>query len=201
MKKGLLAASLVLASTVASAETFDINVGSDSFRAELSGPLSRVFSRVSGEYNAGVVYKEGDDNSGDFKDAQLKLAHFGVLATGDAGGRGVKAGAGLGARVVYADRSQRSFSGTGGAVALGGQFDVRLPGYERVGLTGYGYIAPSVIAFGDLNRYHEYAVDVEFEVVRAAALYAGYRAVAVKLDAGGPSDADSSGHIGLRLRF
>lgn len=196
--KTLLALALFAAAGAAQAETADLNFGPDSFRFFLSGPLSRAGNGLSGQYDAGVIYKEGDKNSSDPKDAQLKLGHVGVLATGDVGAKGAEAAAGLGARLVYADRADQ----TGGALALGGQFDLRLPGYERVGLGGYGWYAPEITSFADVKSYSEFALDVDFEVVKAASVYAGYRLVNVKPENGRlGSEADSSGHLGIRLNF
>ncbi len=197
MKKLLVLAALAAFAQGAAAEEFDINIGSDAVRGALSGPLSRVFSGVTGQYDAGLIYKKGEDDSADPKDTQLTLVHLGVLATGDVGAKGAEAGAGLGVRAVFADRGDAS----GAALALGGQFEVRLPGFERVGLSGYGFIAPKILSFSDLRSYSEYALDVEFEVVRAAAIYAGYRRVNVKPEPSGPSNADDGAHIGLRLSF
>lgn len=194
----ILAAGLLTAAAAgAHAEQADINIGPDSVRFFLAGPLSRAASGLTGQYDLGLIYKEGDDKSANPKDKQLKLAHIGVLATGDAGAKSAKASAGLGLRAVFADRRGT----TGEAVALGGQFDVRLPGYERVGLGGYGWYAPNILSFSDVKNYSEFALDVEFQVVKAASVYAGYRDVNVKPEGGGNSDADSSGHIGIRLNF
>ena len=195
--KYLASALFALAASSAHAETADLNFGPDSFRFALAGPLSRAASGLKGQFDAGVIYKKGEDNNNDPRKSRLTLGHVGALATGDAGAKGLKAAAGLGGRLVYADRANT----TGGAFALGGQFDIRLPGFERVGLNGYGYIAPSITTFSEVAHYHEYALDVDFEIVRAASLYAGYRKVFVKSDRGEKGDADSDGHIGLRLNF
>jgi len=197
MKKQLIAVLLAGTAHLAAAEEFDLNINNDAVRGALSGPLSRVFSGVTGQYDTGLLYKMGEDNSTDPKDVKLTLGHFGVLATGDVGAKGADAGAGLGVRAVLADRGDA----TGAALALGGQFEVRLPGFERVGLSGYGFFAPQILSFSDLKSYSEYALDVEFEVVRAAAIYAGYRRVNIKPEPNGPSNADDGAHIGLRLSF
>jgi hypothetical protein len=197
MKKLLIAATLAALAPQVMAEQIDLDISSDAVRGALSGPLSRAFTGVTGQYDLGLIYKEGEDGSADPKDRQLTLGHIGVLATGDMGAKGAQAAAGLGVRGVLADRDGTN----GGAVALGGQFDVRLPGFERIGLSGYGYIAPSVLSFGDIKNYSEYALDLDFEVVRAAAIYVGYRRVNVKPEPDGPANADDGAHLGLRLRF
>lgn len=197
MKKLLAAAALAACAHNAAAEEFDINIGEDSVRGALSGPLSRVFSGVTGQYDAGVIYKDGKKNPTKSTDTQLTLLHAGALATGSMGATGADAAGGLGARVILADRENI----TGAAVALGGQFEVRMPGFERIGFTGYGYFAPDILSFSEVKNYSEFALDVEFEVVRAAAAYVGYRQVNVKPDPSGPAKADDGFHVGLRLSF
>ena len=197
MKKLISAAVLAAFTQAASAEEFDINLGEDSVRAVLSGPLSRVFDGVTGQYDFGAIYKEGKDNPTQAEDVELLLGHVGALATGDMGAKGADAAAGLGARFVVADRGDS----TGAAIALGGQFEVRMPSFERLSLTGYGYIAPGILSFSDVKNYSEFALDVEFEVVRAASVYAGYRRVNLKPEPTGLAKADDGAHLGLRLNF
>lgn len=197
MNKLIAAVVLAACAQSAMAEEINIDLSNDSVRGALSGPLSRIFSGVTGQYDAGLIYKEGEENTADPKDTQLTLGHFGVLATGDVGAKGAEMAAGLGARAVFADRGNAS----GAAVALGGQFAVRMPGFERLGLSGYAYVAPNILSFSDIKSYSEYALDVEFEVIRAAAVYAGYRRVNLKPEPTGPSNADDGAHIGLRLSF
>jgi hypothetical protein len=197
MKKLLAVLALAGCAQGAQAEEFDINLAEDSVRAALAGPLSRVFSGVTGQYDLGAIYKEGKDNPTKAEDVELLLGHVGALATGDMGAKGTDAAAGLGVRAVFADRGDA----TGAALALGGQFEVRMPGFERLSLMGYGYLAPGILSFSDVKNYSEFALDVKFEVVRAASLYAGYRQVNVKPEPSGPAKADDGAHIGLKLNF
>jgi len=201
MNKLLIGSALLALTGAAQAETLDFNLGPDSLRGFFSGPLAKLSNGLTGQYDAGFIYKEGDDSSTDPDDAKLKLAHAGVLATGDVGVTGTDAKAGLGARLVYADRELAGNSDSGLALAFGGQFNVRLPSFERVGFTGYGWYSPSITSSSEIKNYSEFALDVEFELVRAAAIYAGYRVVNVKPDAGGSQEADSSAHVGLKLNF
>jgi hypothetical protein len=195
--KRIAAIALLAAAQTAGAEEFDINLNSDAVRGALSGPLSRVFSGVTGQYDAGLLYKQEADTINEPEDVKVTLAHFGALATGDMGASGANAAGGLGLRVVAGERGDAS----GAAVALGGQFEVRLPGFERVALTGYGFYAPEILSFSDFKSYSELALDVEFEVVRAAAAYVGYRRLNLKPEPSGPAKADDGAHIGLRLSF
>ena len=101
MNRLIVAVMLVACAQGARAEEINIDLSSDSVRGVLSGPLSRIFSNVTGQYDAGVIYKQGEDNSADPKDTQLTLGHFGVLATGDVGAKNAEVAAGLGARAVF----------------------------------------------------------------------------------------------------
>lgn len=188
---------LAAAASTAQAETADINFSSESVRLALAGPLSRAKTGLAGQYDAGVIYKQRGDNRNDIRDGRLTLGHIGALATGDAGAKGLKLAAGLGGRVILADREDSA----GGALALGGQFDVRMPGFERLGLSGYGYLAPTIVTFGEVGQYHEYALDLDFQIVRSASAYVGFRKVFLKTEDGGKGDADSEGHLGLRVNF
>src|SRR5690242_10506222 len=93
----LLGALLGTAALPAQAEILDLNVGQNSVRLALAGPLSHFITDMRGQYDAGVVIrpKSSDD---------LLQAHLGFLITGDAGAKVVDLAAGLGIRGVYVGR-------------------------------------------------------------------------------------------------
>ncbi len=187
---GLLGVLLLAASGVARAEIVDFSVGDNSFRLALYGPLSRVFDDAKGQYDVGAIVRPKRDDD-------LLVVHTGVLLTGDAGMRDANVAAGLGLRGVYVGRDHDS----GGAVALGGQAEVRFPGYDRIGFTIYGYFAPEVVSFGDVEKYHELGIAVDYQVLKDAAVYIGYREVKTDIGNFRGVKADDSVHVGLRLSF
>ena len=73
----------------------------------------------------------------------------------------------------------------GEAIAPGVQLDARMPGYERIGLLLYGYYAPSVVSFGDLDSYRDFGAAVSYALNRSAALSVGYRNTRFSVDQGG----------------
>jgi len=186
----LLTLALGAVALPAAAETFDISVGEEAVRGGLSGPLSRVFDGASGEYDVGAVFRS--ESGGD-----AFVPHVGVLLTGDTGARDVAVVAGLGLRAVYVDGENED----GGAIALGGKVTARLPGLERLSLNLYGYGAPSVISFGDIDKYYELGFDVGYEVIKNASIYVGYREIRADIDPRGKIKADDGFHAGLRLNF
>lgn len=196
MRQLLLCLPLFLCSAAASAEVFDFNIGSDSFRLNLNGELRRLFSVDSGRYDVGVLSKRGDDNQTD-----IYQGHLGVLIAGDAGATNADVRAGLGVRLMIADVDPS----TGGAVALGGEFEARIPQFNRLGVFGYAYGAPRATSLGDLNRYTEIAVAIDYQLIREASIYLGYRNVKYGLDKDPQGDdtrtRDTGIHGGLRLTF
>ncbi len=184
------AAGLLLLTGTAQAEIVDFSVGDNSFRLAVYGPLSRILSETKGQYDIGAIVRpERNDD--------LLVVHTGVLITGDAGMKDANVAAGLGIRGVYIGRDDDS----GGAAALGGQVEVRLPGYDRLGFSLYGYGAPSVTSFGQVDKYYEVGVGVDYQLLKDASIYVGYREVRIDIADLSDVKADDSFHIGLRLSF
>lgn len=193
MRKGVLgvaAALLCGVSGAAQAEIFDLSVGDNSFRAAFYGPLSRFMSDTKGQYDAGVIVRPKREDD-------LFVAHVGALVTGDAGAQQFDLAAGLGIRGVYIGRDHDS----GGAFAPGGQAEARFPGYERVGFSVYGYFAPEVLCLGEFDQYYEIGTGLDYQVLKDASVYVGYRNVKVELENGVDITADNGLHVGLRLSF
>lgn len=191
MKKLLLAGIAgTLFSFGASAETFDANISGDSVRIAVDGPLSRLLSNVNGIYDVGGIVGE-DDNEDEFV-----AAHGGVMLTGDAGATQANVTAGLGARLQYVGGEDDK----GGALELGGRVEVRVPGYDRLGFTAYAWYGPEAASVGDIEGVFEYAAAVDYQVLRDAAIYVGYRKLEADVDK--PRDLEEDGiHGGIRLKF
>ncbi|MBI2383540.1 MAG: hypothetical protein HYV18_05670 [Gammaproteobacteria bacterium] len=192
MKRLVFAVLALAASAAAPAETLDINLGDEDLRVVFAGPLNRFLEATSGEYELGAIVDRGNDGEDDFVQG-----HLGLLVSGDAGAKQANVTAGLGARVALMDRGP--FSGS--ALEIGGQVEVRHPTVNRVSFRGYVFGAPSVLSFGDTESAIEYALAVDYQVIRQASLYLGYRQVKVKVDEAGTQTADTGVHAGLRLNF
>lgn len=190
MKRLLAVLCMTLAAPLVLAETIDVNLSSKALRGVFSGPLSSVFPRVGGVYDMGVLIGEEDNRN-------VKQAHAGVLVTGDAGARDANVTAGLGGRIALLDAEQVS----GGALALGGQVEARVPAFNRLGAMVYIYGAPRASSFGDLDGYLEYAASVDYQVLRQASIYLGYRQLKLDVQGAGTVTADNGLHLGLRLNF
>lgn len=201
MKRVLFAALFALGSTSASASVFDLNISDDSFRVAVAGQLSSLFEVNKGQFDLGLLSKRGDGNEGD-----LTQGHFGVLLTGDAGAQKADVVAGLGVRFMGAEfESPTAGDVTGGAIALGGQVEFRVPQFNRLGAVVAAYGAPSATSLSDIDRYTEINASIDYQVIRDASIYVGYRNVryTIELQGGNSRDltADTGFHAGLRLNF
>ena len=181
---------LAAASFSAHAETIDLNLNDEAVRGVLSGPLNRLFSGTEGEYQAGALFS-------DDKDINLTQLHAGVLATGDTGAQEVRLNAGVGLRAQYTDTKPQN----GGGLEVGGQFDLRFAGFERLGLQGYAWYQPKVLTLGDLQDQFEWALTGDYQILKNASLYLGYRRLRINFEHAGTYTADSGAIFGLRLKF
>jgi hypothetical protein len=189
--QGLVAAVLLsLAAIPAHAGTLDLNINDDAARGQFSGPLSNLFNDAQGEYQIGGLYS-------DDKNANLLNLHGGVLLTGDAGAEDAKLTAGVGLLGQYTDTDRDS----GGGVAIGGQFDLRFTGFDRLGLQGYAWYQPKVLSLGDIQDQLEFALTADYQILRNAAVYIGYRKLRINPDNGHSYTADDGAIFGLRLTF
>jgi hypothetical protein len=186
MMRILTALALAAASIAAHAETIDVNLSSTSLRGEFFAP----FSKIQAQYNLGALI-------GEKRDSTLLAAHAGLLVTGDAGARQANVQAGLGGRFVVLDWAKVS----GTALALGGMAEARLPAFNRLGVLGHLYWGPGAASFGDLEEYFEYAIAVDYQVIRNASIYLGYRQTKIEVEGGPDQTLDTGIHLGLRLTF
>ncbi|MGQ0697655.1 MAG: YfaZ family outer membrane protein [Panacagrimonas sp.] len=174
----------------AQAEVFDANISGDSVRLVVNGPLSRLLSGVDGAYDVGGIWGD-DENEDDFASA-----HAGLMVTGDAGASKANVTAGLGARLQYIGGEEDK----GGALELGGKVEVRVPQFDRLGFSAYGWYGPDAASFGDIDDVLEYSLAIDYQILRDAAIYVGYRDLSA--DVGSSRDLEEKGvHGGIRLNF
>ena len=181
---------LGLAAAPAHPAGLDINLSDQALRGTFSGSLTDIFPRVSGLYEMGLL-------AGEEEGSNYQQLHGGVLVTGDAGAARANVTAGLGARLAVLDVEEV----TGGALALGGMFEARLPAFNRIGAVVYAYGAPKASSFGDLEGYLEYSVGVDYQVLQSASVYVGYRQLKIDSKDFGDFTVDNGWHLGMRLSF
>lgn len=188
------AAVLSLAAGAAQAEALNLDLSGRALHANFQGSLTDIFPRLGGMYDFGGILGEQDNS-------KYKEGHAGILVTGDAGAQDANVIAGLGGRIAVVDDRPGNGPFTGSALALGGQIEARLPAFNRIGVLGYVYGAPKASSFGDLTGYLEFSVDADYQVLRTASVYAGYRSLKINVEGFGNDTVDTGFHLGLRLNF
>lgn len=182
---------LFFSSLAASAQGLDINLSSDALRGQFAFDVG-VLPRNNAQVAIGGLFSE------DLDPEDTTALHVGLLVTGDTGAREALVEAGLGVRAVAIDVAD---SLNGGALALGAEVDARLPEFNRIGISGSIYFAPDVSSFSDVNQYLEYAFDVNYEIIRSAFVYLGYRQLRLDVEPVGDFTADTGVNVGFRLKF
>jgi len=188
MKRAVTFLCLALAANGACAESVDVNLSGDTLKAGFAADLPS--ETMGGEYDLGLLIGENHN-------VEFQQLHVGLLVTGDAGARDATVTAGLGGRLFVLGGD----GADGGGLALGGMVDARLPSFNRIGVIAYFYGAPEASTFGDLQGWYEYAVSVDYQVLRAASVYLGFRQVKVDIEDFGNYTVDTGFHVGLRLKF
>lgn len=181
------AAVLTAVSGTAAAGTLDLNLSSDAVRFGASLPVTDTGLEVDGDW----LHEE---DNGDILGAGLHLVD-------EAQPRRGALTVGVGGKVFYVDGDDGY---DGAALAAGGRFRYTWPSFNRFGVGGQLYYAPSVTAGGDLDSYLEGAIRAEYLVLKNANAYLGLRTVRVGVDQGGNDDTETfeSGlHAGIRLAF
>jgi len=149
---------LLLLSSASYAKSLDLNLGDDSFR---------------------LIYATGIDKN--------LVADFGFLFLEDERGRDDETAFHAGLNITSGNFrvGGRAFLVSPGnydalAVGFGGQG--RIPVSRNVGIGGHFYYAPEATSFIDSAGYHEYRINVDVKISRAAYLYLGYRNVKIRIE-------------------
>ncbi|GAB1231625.1 YfaZ family protein [Ferrigenium sp. UT4] len=189
MLRRYVAIGLVLASSLAMADTLDINLSNSAAQFKYGVP-----SGIAGKSSLFASFLYNDDNDA--------MADAGLLVLNEEGSvPGLTLG--IGAKAVAASLNKvapsRKFVS---AVALGGQVRFEVPADRRFAVVGEYHYAPSIISFGDVNHFSQLAVRGEFSISPLTQAYIGYRDSKFNLDKGLPTaDLENGAHIGIRLSF
>jgi hypothetical protein len=89
----------------------------------------------------------------------------------------------------------------GEALAVGGHFRWTMPSYNRFAVGAELYYAPNIVAFQSVDRFWEGRVTANYQVLRNADAYVGYRYVSASFDGSQSHTLDSSVIIGFSVSF
>jgi len=186
-----IAALLCVFGAEAGARELDLSLSNDTALFRYSSPISYSgYGQTNADF--GFMYTELDD----------VMVLGGIEMMGEAGSHapGLHLGVGVKGYGVSLDNGADIAS-----VALGAKAWYVPPEFNRLGLVGQFYFGPDVTTFGDAEKFWDFNMRAEYEVLPEAAVYLGYRNVRARLErvtAGKRDvDLDKGWHIGLRMSF
>lgn len=182
----LLCLSLILAAPAAQATTAELDLNDDAVRVDVRWESSSN----SLEFGGGLLHHK---DNGTLTYGSVHLVDIASGGDSDA------LQAGLGGKFVLLQEDRIDEDGQ--AAAIGGFFRYTFPNYNRLGIAGSLYFAPSILSFGDLDRYVEADVRVQYNVLRKADIYLGVRNVNVDFGALGEGSVETGVHLGVHLEF
>lgn len=180
------ASTVAVFSSVALADTIDINLRDSSAQIQYSASMgTNTLGKT--QLHAGVIYVDQDNILGD----------LGILVKDEVGGSVPGLSVGMGAKVLAVTVQSRDAM----ALALGGQVRYSPTDVPRLGVVGQLYFSPNIVTFGDADRFIETGARVEYEVIPQAVAYIGYRKIKFGLEVGPDATLDEGFHVGVRMSF
>ncbi|MDX1453949.1 MAG: YfaZ family outer membrane protein [Gammaproteobacteria bacterium] len=175
--------AVALNAPVAAAE-LNFNVSDEAAKIDYASNYSGG-SRIS----TGLLHN--DEN------ADVYVGHLGLHLVDNAATEARPVIVGLGGKLLFVDSDVQS----GSAIALGSFFRFNFAQANRFAVAGSVHYAPDVIAFNDLTQYIEYDIRAEYEVLKNASIYLGYRNLEVEVDGAVDVELDDGLHFGMRFVF
>lgn len=168
----------------AMADSIDVNLNNNVAQFQYLAPIG-YSEEGKAEVHAGFLYDNDDHVLGD----------AGILIMNDVGNSSGTM-LGVGGKVMAALRGDTSM-----VLALGGKVRIAPFADRRIGLTGLIYAAPKIVAFGGADYFLQGGVSVEYEIIKQAAVYVGYRSIRFGVKNGPDVLDEKSAHVGIRISF
>lgn len=190
--KARLWISSVLGSMVAAnawAGELDLTLSDESVWVQYTQPIRyEDYGRTAVDF--GLLYTESDD----------WLGSLGLGVQGEVGSQAPGLEFGLGIR-GYAGIVDDDYDVSAITLGLSGMYVP--PSLSRLGIVAHVNYSPNITTYGDAERFTDFGLRLEYEVLPVASAYVGYRQVDVKLDRRNMSDVDvdETVFVGIRLSF
>ncbi len=188
MLRKIFAISLMSVASIAAADTLDIGLSNTTAQFKYG-----VASGLAGKSEVYAELMYNDKNS--------VIGGAGLLVANDemkVPGLTI----GIGAKAIVATIKDAPGRTNSSAIALGAQVRYELPVERRVAFGGEAYFAPTIITFGDADRYQQYGARAEFSISPQLQVYAGYRKTWFVVKGSGSQSVLINGpHVGVQLSF
>lgn len=104
---------------------------------------------------------------------------------------------GIGGKLFFVQNDVKNAS----ALALGGQFDLALPGLSQVHVGAHGWFAPQVTSFNDSKNLQDVGAFISYRVLSNAEVFASYRRVRIDFENRDGVTVQSGALLGMKLFF
>lgn len=184
MLRRLIFIALLSVSAPVMADSIDVNLNNNVAQFQYIAPVG-YSDGGKAEVHAGFLY-DNDDNV---------LGDLGILVMNDVGN---KSGTTLGVGV----KGMATLRGNSSMVlALGGQARFTPFIDRRIGIAASVYAAPKIVAFGGADFFVQTGLNLEYEIMKQAVAYVGYRTIKFGVENGPDVINEKSANLGIRISF
>ncbi|HEY4126874.1 MAG TPA: YfaZ family outer membrane protein [Gammaproteobacteria bacterium] len=180
----LFLALTAAASAAQASNTLDFNLASNAVAADFSTSLT----------DTGVEGSLGFLHHTD----RVDLFDAGLDVVGNASPVGSPLIFGVGGKFFYINPKDKD---NGEALAIGAHFRYTWPYFNRFAIAGELYYAPNIVAFQSADRFWEGRLTANYQILRNADAYVGYRYVSASFNSGPSTTLDSSVILGINVTF
>lgn len=150
------------------ASSLDLNLSDDAVFARFATPINNTGL----EADVSFLHHEEDG------EPDRNIAAVGFHLVADAAQGVTPFQVGIGAKLFFLDATVVE----GGALGVGGHVRYTFPSYNRFAIAGNLYYAPDITSFGDTTKYLQFGIRAEYEILRQANVYLGYRRATAEFD-------------------
>lgn len=166
------------------ADSIDVNLNNNTAQFQYIAPVG-YSEEGKAELHAGFLYDNKNNVLGD----------LGLLVMSDLS-KSSNTSLGVGLKTVAALSGDFSL-----ALALGGKIRSTPFANRRIGLVGLVYVAPKIVSFGGADFFVHGGVSVEYEIIKHAIAYVGYRNIRFGVENSPDMLDEKNAHLGVRISF
>ena len=86
-------------------------------------------------------------------------------------------------------------------MAVGAFFRYALPGMDRLSVRGSAWIAPDILSLGDLEKYEDVSLRLQYALLREADIFVGARYLNTEFSNDSRALIDNGLNVGFNIRF
>ncbi len=172
----------LLFSSATWASSIDFNLNNDSLRVNYASPIGKT---------KGLQMEMGWLH---FDPRDVDILDLGLHVSGENWSKSGTFNIRLGVRTAFVS------AGATDILALAPGVNVRFSPAQRVGIGGHFYYSPDIVTWLDGERYTEWGVRLDYQLLAQAYVYLGYRDIEVGIN-GTTVGIEDTGHVGMKIHF